>query len=254
MPYCPKCDMEFIEGITICSDCGGPLVESKEIADAMKKKEQEETLTRLQAEYQAQLKMAEEIAAGGMAGSQSDDSAEDTSSASDKISSARISKGLGRGLPVRVYVKKSQQYDDLKSSASAFFLVGGALIIFAALCWLGIVSLPLGAMGQVIITVLGAASLFVAVKTAKDAKKVEGQIGEEEIQTRKLIRWFTESYSGDQLDEQLSREYKELVPEELSLKRFELIQDILITNHDLSDQSYVDLLAEEIYSSLYPDS
>lgn len=41
MPYCPKCDMEFIEGITICSDCGGPLVESKEIADAMKKKEQE---------------------------------------------------------------------------------------------------------------------------------------------------------------------------------------------------------------------
>ena len=77
MPYCPKCDMEFIEGITICSDCGGPLVESKEIADAMKKKEQEETLTRLQAEYQAQLKMAEEIAADGMAGSQSDDSDED---------------------------------------------------------------------------------------------------------------------------------------------------------------------------------
>ena len=44
MPYCPKCDMEFVEGIKVCSDCGGPLVESKEVADAMKKKEQEEQL------------------------------------------------------------------------------------------------------------------------------------------------------------------------------------------------------------------
>jgi transcriptional regulator with XRE-family HTH domain len=35
MPYCPKCDMEFVEGIKVCSDCGGPLVESKEVADLM---------------------------------------------------------------------------------------------------------------------------------------------------------------------------------------------------------------------------
>ena len=33
MPYCPKCDMEFVEGIEKCSDCGGPLFESKEAAD-----------------------------------------------------------------------------------------------------------------------------------------------------------------------------------------------------------------------------
>lgn len=253
MPYCPKCDMEFIEGITVCSDCGGPLVESREIADAMKKKEQEETLARLQAEYQAQLRMAEDIVNGKTDDSPGDDAAEDGSPASDKASPVRISRSPS-GSPAHIYVKKSQQYDDLKSSASAFFLVGGALIIFAALCWLGIVRLPLGAMGQVIITILGAASLFVAVKTARDAKRVEGQIGDEEIQTQKLIHWFTDNYSGNQLDEQLSLEYKELVPEELSLKRFELIQDILITNHDLSDSSYVDLLAEEIYGSLYPDS
>ena len=36
--------MEFVEGIKICSDCGGPLVESKEVADAMKQKEKEEQL------------------------------------------------------------------------------------------------------------------------------------------------------------------------------------------------------------------
>ena len=40
MGYCPKCDMEFVDGITICTDCGGPLVESEEEAIAMKRKEQ----------------------------------------------------------------------------------------------------------------------------------------------------------------------------------------------------------------------
>ena len=40
MPYCPKCDMEFVDGITTCSDCGGPLVASKEEADRLKREEQ----------------------------------------------------------------------------------------------------------------------------------------------------------------------------------------------------------------------
>ena len=42
MPYCPKCDMEFVDGITTCTDCGGPLVGSKEEAEAMKKEAMEE--------------------------------------------------------------------------------------------------------------------------------------------------------------------------------------------------------------------
>ena len=51
MPYCPKCDMEFIEGITVCSDCGGPLYESEEAYKAIEK---EETAKRL-AEQAAQI-------------------------------------------------------------------------------------------------------------------------------------------------------------------------------------------------------
>ena len=96
--------------------------------------------------------------------------------------------------------------------------------------------------------------MLVAVKTIRDAKNIKEQIGQEELQTQKLIQWFVDSYTGQTLDEQISREYGELIFEELSLKRFELIQDILVTNHDLSNPSYVDLLTEEIYSRLYPDS
>ena len=56
MPYCPKCDMEFIDGITVCSDCGGPLEESKEAALAKKRQEQEKALALKQAEYEEQQK------------------------------------------------------------------------------------------------------------------------------------------------------------------------------------------------------
>ena len=52
MPYCPKSDKEFIDGITVCTDCGGPLAESKEAADAMKKLQQEEEAAQKMAEYQ----------------------------------------------------------------------------------------------------------------------------------------------------------------------------------------------------------
>lgn len=218
MPYCPKCDMEFIDGITVCSDCGGTLVESKEAAEAMKKQmEEEESNTAKTADISSDLK--------------------------------------GKRPPsfTHVYVRKSQQYDDLKSSASAFFITGGCLTIFAVLCWLNIINLPLNTISRVVITVFGVGSLGIAAKTIRDAKNVRGQINEEENRTLQLVNWFTDNHTGTQLDEQLLSEYGELIPEELTLKRFDLIQDILITNNDLSDPSYIDLLAEEIYGKLYQE-
>ena len=100
---------------------------------------------------------------------------------------------------------------------------------------------------------MGAAALYVAFTSSKDAKRLSGQIAQEEETTKQLISWFVSSYTGEQLDQQIPSECGELSPEELSLKRFELIQDLLVTNHDLPDPSYVDLLSEEIYGKLYED-
>ncbi len=234
MPYCPKCDMEFIDGITVCSDCGGPLMESKEAADAMKRKVLEEELERKMGGFQAQY-LAE---SQEMTDFQENPALENTPR-------SRPSSGS--------YVRKSEKYDDLKSSASAFFIVGTTLTIFSVLCWLNILKLPLGLMSRIAVTVLGIASLIISFRSSKDAKTIRTQIKEEEEQTKRLVTWFTDHYVGNRLDEQLLSEYGELLPEELSLKRWELIQDLLITNQDVENPSYAELLSDEIYQKLYPD-
>lgn len=237
MPYCPNCDMEFVDGITVCSDCGGSLAPSKEAADAMKQKAQEEEAARRQAEYEALQ-------------SETDGQLDGRSEGNEPFSLRKTPSG-------QLYVKKSQKYEDLKSSASAFFLVGGLLFAASVLCWANILSLPFGGSSrlitQAVMTAMGIGALAVAFVSNRSAKEVQGQIAAEEDRTAGLIRWFLENHTGEELDLQLFREVGEMGPEERSLKRFELIQDILITSQDLTDQAFVDLLTEEIYGKLFED-
>ena len=107
MPYCPKCDMEFVEGVTVCTDCGGPLVESREAAQAQKAAEKEKLEQEMRLRYEEMQKAAKEM-----------------------------EKQPARQ-PVGTYVKKEQRYEDMNSSASAFFLVGGVLALIAAVSLLG---------------------------------------------------------------------------------------------------------------------
>ncbi|MCC8127522.1 MAG: hypothetical protein LIO92_09015 [Clostridiales bacterium] len=235
MPYCPKCDMEFVQGITICSDCGGPLYESKEEAEAAMKKEWMDQ----QAQTEALRELSRQISEEQQEENPQEENPEDSQS------SYR-----------HVYVSKSQQYDDYQSSAAAFYLVGGILLAVSVLGLAGILPLPFYGLSRYIslgaMAAIGLACLFWAVQSSRTARTVQGQISQEEETTKALIDWFLSSYTADGLDQQiLSETPGELTPEEQSLKRFSLIQDLIITNHDIIDQSYVDLLSEEIYDKMF---
>lgn len=248
MPYCPKCDMEFVEGITVCSDCKGPLVESKEAAIAMKRKAQEEEQARKQAELEAiESFWADETAPQTEA---ADEGTDQTSQ-----SEAAAAKGRRIAPSAQVYVKKSQKYSDLRSSADAFLLVGGALTAVSVLLWTGFIPFPGNTFSspivKLVLTIMGLGSLFISWRSFQAAKTVQGQVAKEEQTTKDLLGWFLDNYTAEAMDSKLLSESGDLTPEELSLKRFELIQDILITNHDLADQSYVDMLAEEIYGNVF---
>ena len=244
MPYCPKCDMEFIDGITVCSDCGGDLVESKEAAMAMKEQAERERQEQMMAEMARMQEEAEQMAAETENGETSDEGEWKAKAAEPESPIA----------PARIYVNKEQKYEDLKSSASAFLIVGIVMLAAAVVCWTGIVCLPLNDVSKIVvqsvITIMGILSIFVAGSSSKSAKTLAPQIEDENRATRDYIQWFQDHYTGEDLDRAIDGA-DELTPEELSLKRFQLIQDYLITNHDLPDQAYVDALSEEIYGKLY---
>lgn len=245
MPYCPKCDMEFVDGITVCSDCGGPLAASEEVAKAMKIEEAKEAAYREQLAMQAQTAQLKD-----------DDLDPD-------LTEEELQETLAKELPEdtlrekpRVYVSKAEKYEDLKSSASAFLIIGGFLLIASILLWSGIISLPMPQVTKLIfqsaLTVLGILAVVVYGTSTKSAKELAPQIAQENQLTTELIDWFVTSYDQPAVDTAI-QDIEELSPEELILKRFQVIQDYLITHHDLPDPSYVDSLCEKIYTKLFEE-
>lgn len=249
MPYCPKCDMEFVEGVQVCTDCGGKLFASIEEAKAA----QEEAEKQAMKEFLSQVK--EELALENEELGEEEISEEEFK---EKLLAASNAPKRQPVPPSTVYVKKSERYQDMKSSASAFLLVGGAALLLSALIFTGII--PIAGSRRIsfggLLAVMGIACLAVCVKTKKDAAGMKAEADKENEETEALIRWFLEKHTAEEIDQTLAQEQAqdkemELSPEELSLKRFSLIQDYLATEKDLPDQTYIDALSEEIYGRLW---
>ena len=238
MKYCPDCDMEFIDSVQTCTDCGKILVDKDKYFEGKAAREAEEA-------------KAEEDRRREMLESMTEEEKEAMKEAMEEAEQQTRGRHRGAIPEPTVYVTRAERYEDLKSSASAFWIVGAALIILAVAGWAGI--LPVNIILKLMFTVLAGVSLFIAWKTGEDAKTVKGQIKEEAEVTEQLIKWFLENYTPEQIDEVITRENGELQDEVLALKRIAFIQDIYITQYDLADQGYVDALAEEVYGQLFED-
>ena len=235
MPYCPKCDMEFVDGITTCTDCGGPLVGSKEEAEAMKKEAMEEAR-----------KKAAEMEMPVWEGEES----ETLSSGMEDLKKRRAALSKRNQ-----YVNKAQKYQDTKASASAFLFIGAILTAGSVLLWSGVIQLPLMGTSRFltfgVLTAMGLGSLAVGAASIRSAKSLSKQAEEEESRTASILEGFQKDHTADSLDARLGTELDGLSPEEASLKRLDLIQDILVTTYDIPDQAYADSLADQLYEKIF---
>lgn len=231
MPYCPKCDMEFVKGIITCTDCGAPLVKSREAWDADREKrmarEAQEAFEAVSDRNEAVMEMEPE----------------------ERLMGQRIPR------PSFSYVTKSQKYEDLCSSCFAFFLVGTVTAACSAACFAGLIRLPFSSgarlMLQGVTAGLGLVFLLIALRTRPSLLLAQQQAREEERRTGELLAWFLNGWDAGCLDRAVSEENPGLTGPEMDLKRLELIQDILVTGQDLPDPGYVDYLSEQIFEKLY---
>ena len=113
MKYCPDCDMEFYDEVEVCTDCGKPLIDKDEYLKSKAEQEAEE-----QRRMEQERAKMEELAA----------------LEKDTVDSARTAERPPRPAS-GVYVTRSEKYDDLNSSASAFRVVGAILAVLAVLSW-----------------------------------------------------------------------------------------------------------------------
>lgn len=216
--YCPNCDMDFVDGVTVCTDCGAQLVD-KEVWKA----------------EQAELakKKAEEI----------EKQNEELSEVLERVNEVR--KEMSEPT---VYVNGEEKYIDNKSSGIALLIVGIGLGAFAALLWFDIIG-SLGIIFKVAVTAFAALCLIGAIISFAKAKSYKGEISEEANRDQNIIDSFMSKYTKEDIVNAVG--HLDLREEELAIERMNYIQDKLSIENDIPDKSYSAMLAEEIYTRLF---
>lgn len=330
MPWCPNCKVEYVEGITVCADCGAKLVEKlpqsremKEFVETKKElfakkfvdflhyseidtasykfdEEKQKWVVYIDADTENQVKKLykafytvesenvlsslKETATGKET---SDDEISDDDNLSDdedgyqddsdsyedndtddspehkdgdfNLSDTELDSMFSENelkdivesrkpkpdVPA-AYVKKEDQYKDLKSSASTFIMVSVIGLAIVLLNVVGIIHIFAGTLPYVVMTALLLAFLYIGISSYMKAKKVKAEIADENKLTESITNWLSEHVTGEQLDALTDPNETEEVR---FFQKLEKMKELIKKEFGDLDDSYLDLLVEEYYNT-----
>ena len=234
--YCPKCDMEFVDGVTVCTDCGSELVDRKTwmaeqaaLAEEKVRKEEEEREKKAR-EIRERIENVTE---------------EDVQQLKERAEAYREMMA-----EPATYVNKKDKYNDNRSSAGALLIVGIILAVAAVMMWTGVIK-DLGLIMKIALTAFAVLCLGGALVSYKLAEKYKGNIETEENRNNELIEKFIAEHPREEIEDAASG--GSLSDEELSLERMNYIQDKLMLDNDITDKAYAAMIAEEIYVKMFEE-
>lgn len=149
------------------------------------------------------------------------------------------------------YVKLSDKYSDVLSSATTMLLVGGAGMILLICLIAGIFPINLGQTAWLFYSVMGI--VFVAFIIAgfisyKNATELKSAALEEDKLIQEMSVWAEENIEISEIDTDL--DLNDSI-EELFFSRFATIKNKLMHQFETADEPLIDEISEQIYQKLY---
>lgn len=214
--WCPKCKAEYRDGITVCSECGVPLVKTLPAqVDASDAEDRVRILNRL-------------------------DGRENLQSLSDGN---------------KAYVEMSAKYEDMKSTAYSFLLVGAGGFLFMFLVTAGIIPLQFAAyMKSIMGIVMGGMFLIfliIGIRSFRQLSPLKAQVQKEREETDAARSWFFEHYSAKSVD--LSSDTEDSDEEARKyFKRSHFMMQKLKKQFPAYKDAFLEYLTEQFYEQLFP--
>ncbi len=214
--WCPKCKTEYRDGITVCADCNTPLVKELPFeVDTFSAEEKIDIMNRLERNENLQ----------------------------------NLSDGN------KSYVEKSTKYEDMKSTAYSFLLVGAAGIVLLLLVYTGVIPLQLAEYSKYITAVVMGGIfllfLFIGIRSYTKLADLKSQVAAEQQDREAATGWFFDRYSARAVD--VSAEVS--ASDELQQKYFRrssYMKHVLQEQFPDYEEAFLDYLTEQFYEKLYP--
>lgn len=267
MAWCPKCENEYKEGITVCADCGSELVDSLEEMYVPIYFGLEDDVTHVitclehvgrDIEFVKKYDDAEQIFEIAVKNKDSEEAKhmvrvylteiEAKRHAEEDAEETIIPKKYGN----EVYEDTGKRAQEYKSGAYTLLLVGGLGLIALLLLNLNIIPLSLPRFSRILVTgVMGCLFIifaFLGAASLKTCKKLVLQADKEDQKEKEILDWFANNITKDMIEESINPDETEEV---LYFKRTENMRAFLKENYPDEADNFVEYLIEELYGKIF---
>lgn len=155
---------------------------------------------------------------------------------------------------VNSYVKLSDKYEDIKSSAATMLIVGGVGLVLMALIIAKVIVLPISAeTSWLFYSVMGGVFIIFVIAgivSFMHAKQVKIEAAEEDKLIDSINTWANDNLKISDLDQGLDLSQPDEI---LFFSRAERIKKALMMEFENADESLIDELTEQIFHTLYEE-
>ncbi len=275
--WCPNCQNEYREGITICPECNIALIEElKEEVNLVEAAGVKDEILKDKI-----IKYLDHLNINNSCSVKEDEEGEKQfiiSVAEDKLNEAmnviativkvesekKIAedpeKALAEAKEIieeaqnaadkKGFMKASERSSDYTSSGYLFMIFGVLLGVFAALNMTGVLTMFSGTFSLIMLIALGALFLIYGAYSIKKGSSLKSEIAEEKDTEEKVKAFIHEYITKEKLDE-LNDD--DTTPELLYLRQSDYIKDEILKAFPDTNEEYADMLTEEFLNEIYND-